>query len=155
MAKLEVLENKKLVLKNVISYELRDIPLEELESEINKFLTKLDVLSVQTFGPLVTKNFGTNISDTGKLTTSYDIMIQAHNYNQFKGIYKVYDRLTAEYCIYVRFSDHPQYSSYAHNKLDLYFYENDLISSNITYSVIVNESADHLTMDLFVPVKML
>ena len=53
MAKLEVLENKKLVLKNVISYELRDIELDSLDEEINNFLNKLDVLNVQTFGPLV------------------------------------------------------------------------------------------------------
>lgn len=155
MAKLEVLENKKLVLKNVLVYELRDIPLDTLESEMNKFINKIDVLKVQSFGPLITKNFGTNISDDGQLTTSYDLMIQAHNYTQFKNIYKTYEKLTAEYCVYVRFSDHPQYINFAHDKINLHFYENDLISSDITYSVIIEERDELLTMDLFVPVKTL
>lgn len=155
MAKLEVLENKKLVLKNVISYELRDIELDSLDEEINNFLNKLDVLNVQTFGPLVSKNFGTNISEAGELTSSYDLMIQAHNYKQFSNIYKTHDKVTAEYCLYVRFSDHPQYMQYAHNKLDLHFYENDIIPSDETYTIIVSETENHLTIDIFRPVKRL
>lgn len=155
MAKLEVLENKKLVLKNVLVHELRDIPIDTLEDEINRFTNKLDILKVQTFGPLITKNFGTNISNEGQFTTSCDLMVQAHDYIQFKNIYQTYERLTAEYCVYVRFSDHPQYINFAHDKINLHFYENDLISSDITYSIIIEEREEHLIMDLFVPVKTL
>ncbi|CAM3643786.1 AraC family transcriptional regulator [Erysipelothrix urinaevulpis] len=155
MAKLEVLENKKLVLKNVLVHELRDISLDSLEDEINRFINKLDVLKVQGFGPLITKNFGTNISDEGYLTTNYDLMIQAHDYTQYKNIYKTYDKLTAEHCVYVRFSDHPQYSNFAHDKINLHFYEKELISSDVTYSIIVEEKEELLIMDLFVPVKTL
>lgn len=155
MTKLVVRENKKLILKNVIVHELRDISLENVETEIDKFLSKLELLKVQTFGPLVTKNYGTQIREDGAITTNYDIMIQAHDYKQYKKIYKTYNQVTAEYCVYVRFEDHPQYSNYAHTKLELYFYENDLMSDGTTYSVIVNDTAEHLVMDLFQPVKQL
>ena len=55
MAKLEVLENKKLVLKNVLKKELRGISFEDIDQQINKFANRLDILKVQTFGPLVIK----------------------------------------------------------------------------------------------------
>ena len=60
MAKLEVLENKKLVLKNVLKKELRGISFEDIDQQINKFANRLDILKVQTFGPLVIKFCGTN-----------------------------------------------------------------------------------------------
>lgn len=58
MAKLEVLENKKLVLKNVLKKELRGISFEDIDQQINKFANRLDILKVQTFGPLVIKFCG-------------------------------------------------------------------------------------------------
>ena len=67
MAKLEVLENKKLVLKNVLKKELRGISFEDIDQQINKFANRLDILKVQTFGPLVIKFCGTNISEEGDI----------------------------------------------------------------------------------------
>lgn len=155
MTELLVSVNKKLVLKNVITYEIRDISLNELEEKIDFFLANINALRVETFGPLITKNYGTQIQDDGSLTTSYDIMVQAYNYKNFKHLYKVRENVSAEHCVYVRFEDHPQYANYAHAKLDLYFYENDLVSEGITYMVIINDSQEHLIMDLFQPVKSL
>lgn len=152
MAKLEIKENKKLVLKNVIAYEIRDILMEDLDAEINKFLNKIKLLKIQTFGPLVTKNYGVQIHEDGTMTVSYDVMIQAHDYKRYKNSYKVYDRLVAEYCAYVRFEDHPQYLNYAYSKLELYFYENDLETDGVIYNVLVSESEDFMVMDIFKPV---
>ena len=155
MPKLPVVENKKLVLTNVICYELRNISYDLLDTKINQFIHKLKVLNVNSFGPLITKAFGTNINPTGELMINYDIMVQVHNYVNYKDMFKTYDRLVVENCVYVRFDDHPQYMNFAHNKLDLYFYEQDLISSDITYTVIVEENNNNLVMDLFKPVKTL
>lgn len=155
MGKLEVRENKKLVLKNVIVYEIRDISMDALDDEINKFLNKIKVLNVQTFGPLVTKNFGAQVQEDGNITISYDVMVQAHDFNQYKNTYKVYERIVAEYCVYVRFEDHPQYLNHAYSKLDLHFYENDLESDGTIYNVLVNETESFITMDIFRPVQQI
>ena len=55
MPKLEVKTNKKLVLKNVIVHEMKNIKMSELEKELQKFERNLKLLNVQTFGPLMVR----------------------------------------------------------------------------------------------------
>ncbi|CAM3624919.1 AraC family transcriptional regulator [Erysipelothrix urinaevulpis] len=155
MSKLTVVENKKLVLKHVVCHELRNISLDVLDDKINQFVAQLQVLNVQSFGPLITKAFGSSMDDKGNITVNYDVMVQAHNYKNYKDMYKTYERLTEEHCVYLRFEDHPQYINFAHNKLDLYFYEHDLMAKDITYTIIVEDGQDHLVMDLFRPERKL
>ena len=143
MPKLEVKTNKKLVLKNVIVHEMKNIKMSDLEKELQKFERNLKLLNVQTFGPLITKNYGMSISDNGEMTICCDAMIQAHDYKQYQNTY------------IVRFEDRPEYLNYAYSKLDLFFYENDLEPEGITYSVLLNQTSDMMTMDLFKPVKRL
>lgn len=155
MPKLEVKTNKKLVLKNVIVHEMKNIKMSELEKELQKFERNLKLLNVQTFGPLITKNYGMSISDNGEMTICCDAMIQAHDYKQYQNTYIVHDIYTAEHCVYIRFEDRPEHLNYAYSKLDLFFYENDLESEGIIYSVLINQTSDMMTMDLFKPVKRL
>lgn len=155
MPKLEVLENKKLVLKNVLCKELKNIEFEILDAQINKFGLLLDKLSVQTFGPLVMKNSGVNISEDGKMTMDYNLFIQAHDYEQYKNSFDIIERLEVPYCIYIRFEGSPENLQYAHSKLDLYFYENELESTGEIYSVMIEETEHHTVVDLFRPVKVL
>ena len=153
MPKLEVLENKKLVLKNVLRKELKNIQLELLNEEINKFALLLDKLTVQTFGPLVTKSNGVNISDDGELIMDYDLLIQAHDYKQYKSSFEAIERLEVPNCIYLRFEGAPEDIQYAHSKLDLYFYENNLESTGEVYSVMIEDSEYHSVVDIFRPVR--
>ena len=155
MPKLEVLKNKKLVLKNVLKRELRDVEIEILNQELEKFSLLIDKLNVQTFGPLVIKNEGIQINGDGKMTADYDLLIQAHDYKQYKGSFEIIDRLEVPYCVYTRFNGLPADIQYAHTKLDLYFYENELESTGEIYSVILEESENHTVVDLFKPVKIL
>ncbi|VMW75869.1 Bacteriocin ABC transoporter [Streptococcus pneumoniae] len=53
MAKLEVKDNKKLVLKSVICKKLHDTKVEDVDQEINKFHQHLQLLKAQIFGPLL------------------------------------------------------------------------------------------------------
>lgn len=103
MAKLEVLENKKLVLKNVLIKELRNISLDEVDQEIQKFTNNLDILKVKAFGPLVIKSCGTNILDNGTITTDYDLIVQAHDYMQYKNQFVTKQRFECPHCAYIHF----------------------------------------------------
>ncbi|HEL2338774.1 TPA: AraC family transcriptional regulator, partial [Streptococcus suis] len=68
MSKLEVLENKKLVLKKVICKKLSSLQFEDLEQEIDRFYQHLQLLKVQMFGPLIVKNSGTILHEDGTIT---------------------------------------------------------------------------------------
>lgn len=75
MPKLEVKENKKLLLKNVLKRELKNIDVTDFYKGLENFKKELQLLRVQIFGPLIVKIGGTNISENGKITTNYDFFI--------------------------------------------------------------------------------
>ena len=94
MAKLEIQDNKKLVLKSVICKKLYDIKVENINQEIEKFYQHLQLLKAQIFGPLIVKSCGTTIHDDGLITTDFDFYIQAHNAQQYSNIYDVQDSIS-------------------------------------------------------------
>lgn len=155
MSRLKVEESKKLVLKSVLIHELRNIEMDSTEVEIQKFLNQLKLLNVQTFGPLITKNYGVSIGENGSMSVSYDVMVQAHDFKQYKNTFRTSEKVTVENCVYLRFEDHPQYIQLAYSKLDLYFYEEKLDSDGTIYNVIVRDSEDLIIMDIFRPVVVL
>lgn len=152
MPKLEVKEHKKLILVKVLKKELRGVSLDSIDQEITKFSQKLDLLKVQVFGPLVIHNIGTNIHEDGTMTMDYDLIIQAHDYMQYKNEFIIEDRLVCEHCLYIHFDGRPEDLSYAHMKIDLYEYENDLVTKGEMYTVCISEGENHVVMDLFKPV---
>lgn len=152
MSKLPIQENKKLVLKNVIKKELRSIKFEEFDNELQKFSTKIELLKVQVFGPLVIKACGMNVSEEGIMTCDYDLFTQAHDYKQYKNEFVIEDRHVVEHCVYLHYEGNPEDVAYAHSKLDLHFYEHDLHSDGVMYSICLQESEDYLAMDFFKPV---
>lgn len=152
MAKLEVLENKKLVLKNVLVNKLRGISFEDVDKEISKFVNKLNILNVKMFGPLVIKSYGTNIHEDGTITTDYDLIVQAHDYKQYKSNYYIQEKYECPHCVYIHYEGVPEDVNYATIKLDLYFYENELESNGEMYSVYIHDSEDYIVTDFFRPV---
>ncbi|MDR1794249.1 MAG: AraC family transcriptional regulator [Erysipelotrichaceae bacterium] len=155
MPRIETQENKTLVLKNCIIKELRDIHVDRLEMEINQFLNHLNSLHAQLFGPLITRNYGTHFFDDGSVTESYDVIVQAHDYLNFSRFYKVQEELRAEHCLFAHFDDNPGNMQYAYAKLDLIFYENDLISDGSQYSIFIQREDNRFVLDVFRPVKQL
>ena len=103
MAKLEIKDNKKLVLKSVICKKLYDIKAENINQEIEKFYQHLQLLKAQIFGPLIVKSCGTTIHDDGLITTDFEFYIQAHNAQQYSNIYDVQDYIYFKYCFFFRF----------------------------------------------------
>ena len=152
MSKLEIKENKKLVLKQVICKKLLGAQLDNVDNEIEKFHQHLQLLNVQLFGPLVVKNSGTKIHEDGQLTTDFELYVQAHDFRQYNKIYEVAEEISVPHCLYLRFEDSPEYLQLAYSKMELYFYENDLQTDGTTYTVYVNSTLDQMTADIFRPV---
>lgn len=152
MPKLEIKENKRLVLKNVIIKELRNISIRDLDPEINKFVNHLQVMHVQAFGPMVLKLIGTKLHEGGVISFDYDIIVQAHNYMNFKNQFKVEKEHTCDNCAYVRFEGRQEDLQFAHSKLDLHFYENDMATNGVSYTVHISNNPEHMVVDIFKPV---
>ena len=155
MPRLVVKQNKKLILKKVINKTLDLIPFENLDIEINKFYNNIQILKAQTFGPLIIRNKGVKISENGDITSDYDLYIQAHDYKQYKNQFNVLDEVVVEYCLYIRYEGKPEYLQLAFNKLEIYEYEEDIITRGDIYMVSIEESEDHIVMYIFKPVKMI
>lgn len=155
LQKIEIRENKKLILKKVINKSLDLIPLENLDTEINRFYNNIQALKAQVFGPLIIRNKGMKISDDGQITSDYDLYIQAHDYKQYKNQFNVLDEVVVEYCLYTRFEGKPEYIQLAFNKLEIYEYEEDIITRGDVYMVSLEDSQDYIIMDIFKPVKMI
>lgn len=155
MNKLEVLENKKLVLKNVLQKELKNIKMEQVDKEIAEFMKQIKLLNAQVFGPLVICTSGSNISEDGMITMNYDLFAQAHDYLKYKHEFATHERFVCEHCIYLHYEGTPEDISFAHSKLDLYFYENELISTGKIYTVCISKSNNYMVTDLFRPVLQL
>lgn len=155
MTKLHVKEHKKLILKNVVMKQHQGISIEETEDKFEKFINQTNMLNIQTFGPLVTINRGTTIHDDGTLTTDYELLVQAHDYKQYQKHFAIKDRIEFPHCVYLKFKGPAEEIHYAHSKLDLYFYENNLQSNGEVISVLINETADQIELDLFKPVVQL
>ena len=117
MAKLEIKENKKLVLKKVICKKLLGAQLDNVDNEIEKFHQHLQLLNVQLFGPLVVKNSGTKIHEDGQLTTDFELYVQAHDFRQYNKIYEVAEEISVPHCLYLRFEDSPEYLQLAYSKM--------------------------------------
>ncbi len=152
MSKLEVKENKRLLLKKVIIFEIRNIELDKLEANIQKFINYTQVLNIQMFGPLITRLVGSNIQKDGTVKYDYDVIIQAHDYLQYKDKFKVRSEYNCDHCIYVRYEGKPENLPFAHSKLELFMYENDLSSNGEIYNVFVSNTQEEMIVDIFRPV---
>lgn len=155
MPKIEIYNNKKLILKNVLERKLENLEINLLNLEINKFLNLLNTLSVQSFGPLILRNEGVLFSEIGTVSANYNLYIQAHDYKQYKNQFNVLDEVVVENCLYTRFEGKPEYLQLAFNKLEIYEYEEDIITRGDIYMVSLEDSEDHIVMDIFKPVKVI
>lgn len=149
---LEVQENKKLVLKNVVIKQLRDIEAQSLDFEVQKFINQLKVAQAQMFGPIILRMLGTKFQEDGSLSFDYDVIVQAHDFENYKEQFHTEIEHCCNQCIYVRFEGELSDVNYAQMKLDVYLYENELESTGETYTVYVDEDRENAIIDIFRPV---
>lgn len=152
MGKLDLISGKKLVLKKVIIKKLPGIALQDIDHEIQQFYQQLKLLNVQIFGPLITRNKGTNIHEDGTISVDYELYMQAHDYQQYDHQFDISDEICVENCLYVRFCDSPEYLELAQAKMSIYIYEEDIPVLEDTYTVFVSSNDAQITVDIFKPV---
>lgn len=149
--KILITPNKKLKLMNVLVKELRNISIDELDSEIKKFINFIEVTRIQTRGPIVTCSKGLNLSDDN-MTIDYDIMIQLIQKNNFHG-YKMKKEIMIPNCLYAHFSGRQEDIGFVQSKLNLFIWENDLIETGEEYTVHLKSQGDLAEIDIFKPME--
>ncbi|MDF9825857.1 hypothetical protein M2475_002243 [Breznakia sp. PF5-3] len=152
MSKLNVLENKSLLLKQVVKCEIHNISIYEFDRKLQLFIQRLQTMNADLFGPLVTHMKGTTFNEKGEVKADYEIFVQANNYLDFKDEFIVMDMFRFDHCICLRFEDHPKYFDLAHQKLQVYLYEHDLDSSGSVITVLMEESEAMIKADIFIPI---
>lgn len=155
MSKIQILENKKLKLANVLVKELHGIKFEEIDNEVQKFINFLEIAQIQTKGPLITKNGGLKIHDNGDVSTNYEVMVQtAYEINLLQVGFSFYDSIVIENCLFTRFEGKNEELIYAQNKLNLHLWENDLIEVGNEYMIYLSDEGELLQVDIFRPVEI-
>ncbi len=155
MPQIEMREGKVLKLINVLS---RKVPSEELlhqDKYISMMMTWLKAKGYQTMGPLIMYSSGVKgVNAEGVPDIDTRIMVQLQNSHiRLELPYKFEQELRVTDCLLARFNDHPDKLQFATNKLTLYAYEHDIELTGETYMVLLEQQADKLLADVFMPTK--
>ena len=154
MAKLEIKTKKKLTLKNVLKYEIIDGKVENIDKEVQKFITYLDISKIKTLGPLVTYTGNFKIDqETGTMTSNFSVMIQLESEYSNHPDYVFSKEEKVGNCLYLKFNDKEEFLQYASNKIDLVIYENDLTRNGGIYQVLIKRQNGYIETDFFQPIE--
>ena len=150
MSKIEIQEGKRLKLVNVVVNSLDQIQPAELDYEINKMLTNINALDIKIKGPLITYFKGTRVSDSGEIFLDYDILLQTEELTEING-YQIKQNYKTEQCLYTHFSGEAEAFHFAQEKLGIYAWENDVITTGEEYIIYIENDGLYLTADIFRP----
>lgn len=150
-----ILENKKLVLKNVIRKRCKNLPSDKVDEEVRKFQNTLLAHNPLVFGPLVICNKGTHVLESGAVNLDIDILVQAREYKKMKDLFEIEESHECRHCVVAQYEDDAEHIPLAFSKLDIYIYENDLIPTGIMYTLYKNDSPSHTSIDIFKQVEKL
>lgn len=153
MSKIKLYENKKLVLKQVVIFKLRDILAENIDTQISIFLKKIDQLGLITKGPLIVKSIDNYVDSNNLIRQSSDVIIQIEKKSEkICDLYEFQDEFISESCVMVHFEGSPSDIYYAYDKLKLHFFENIILSNGLYYTVFLEENENYVKVDIFKPV---
>lgn len=149
MPKLLVRENKKLVLNKVIKNDLFQISSLDLQKKIDDFNNDLIVNQAQLFGPNIIQYKESTITSDGRILLNLTIYQQAHNYKEFSNKYDIEAKFSSPKCIYLRYDGIFSDMDITEKKIDVYCYENNLITKPNIFVIMVEQSEDRVIADYF------
>lgn len=149
MPKLLVRENKKLVLNKVIKNDLFQISSLDLQKKIDDFNNDLIVNQAQLFGPNIIQYKESTITSDGRILLNLTIYQQAHNYKEFSNKYDIEEKFSSPKCIYLRYDGIFIDMDIIEKKIDVYCYENNLITKPNIFVIMIEQSEDRVIADYF------
>lgn len=153
MIKSPIKENKKLVLKNVLTKHYQRIDIHAIKATIDQFIYELRLRQIETTGPLVVRRKGGRIDKDGRHTTDLEVFIQAEAYPCNQDYFQTAESICFDRCLHLRYKGKRSRLHFAYSKLELYIFNHGLVTEDDTISVYVHEYQDHVEMDVFRPLK--
>ncbi|WP_303754207.1 hypothetical protein [Enterococcus sp. S86.2] len=151
MEKVDIQKEKTLKLMKVLIKELDQVDLIDLDHEIQKMLTLIQVAGIKVRGPLITRMKRTHVTSDGKLLIDYDIILQTVSGGEIEGleyseVYKVSN------CLYAHFDGLSEDFHFSQEKLGLYAWENNILTTGEEYVVHIKNGGEKLIADIFRPI---
>lgn len=141
-----------LSLANVFIKKLYSVTLIELDEAIHKMMQFIEVTGIQICGPLITYVKGPYVTASGEVSVDYDMMIQTIELTHITG-YDAKEIYKTGKCLYAHFDGVVDDFHFTQNKLALYAWENEILTTGEEYIVYIENDGFHLIGDIFRPVK--
>ena len=150
---IEIRENKKLKLQNLISKELTDIEVLEFPKTLEMFRSFILARKLNPIGPIITHTKVAVENGISKriITISTQLsktLEDVLNYPYFFGKETIIDN-----CLYARFVGLENYSHLASYKLQVYAFETEKKLKGDMYTIFVGNNEEILTIDVFAPLE--
>lgn len=148
---LQLSHNKTMKLTNVVSKEIFENELEQLELVVMKMENYIKSKGSQPIGPLIQHTI-TEMSADGNVTVKMQLLRQSSNFiNQKNDEYKIESLIRVPNCMYCRYIGPEQYLKFAYDKINLAAFEEDIRLKGDSYTIFVNrnENEGAITADVF------
>lgn len=110
--------------------------------------------SLNAHGPLITSSrLSTDIENGTSIIKTSVIMQLTQPLPSPEPPYEYEHLIKTGPCLFVRFTGNPQDIQYASMKLSVYAFENGILLEGSSYMVFVNQNADNMIADIFMPIK--
>lgn len=151
MNKIKISTNQTLLLNDVLIEKLQGITHEEFNFYFEAFMQQLRKRKIPVYGSVATKLAGSHYDETSHVTLDYNIYVQSKQYALYKDEWETMQQFQINNCIRVHFEDNPSFFDLAHQKLQVYLYENT-IKIKALYTVLHKTDAALLIADLYAEV---
>ncbi|MDR1913938.1 MAG: hypothetical protein LBQ68_05585 [Clostridiales bacterium] len=148
---IQVRENKTLVLNNVLLRKIGLKEKEDLSTTLERMNSYIKSKNWDTRGPLIIHDVIKDINLRDETALNMEAMFQlAQTPSSVTLPYIYVPSLRVENCLFARFAGRQSDVHYAHEKMSVYAYENDIALKTETYSVFLETRQEDVVMDIFI-----
>lgn len=154
MSKISIETNKNLKLINVLIRKKKMVKVIDLYKEITKYTNFLSVAKIQTRGPLITRQYNSQMDENGILYSDFDLMVQTTKALKTNSALNTQfqNSLNIPNCLYSKFKGAIEDIEYVQSKMKIHIWEENLIDSGEEYMVYLENSQGLAEIDLFKPI---
>ncbi|OCN03835.1 hypothetical protein A4S06_04520 [Erysipelotrichaceae bacterium MTC7] len=150
MKQIKITEHESIVFTQLAIENIKQIQVYEFERYLQQFINRIQLQKVQTTGPLIHKLCGSTFTGQGDLLLDYILMVQSeHDTPGFETIASI----SLENCLRVEFCDHPRFFDLSHQKLSVYLYEHEYVSTGELYTLFYENSETCIHAVMYVPLE--
>ncbi|MDR0887596.1 MAG: hypothetical protein LBM39_00215 [Candidatus Methanoplasma sp.] len=145
---IEIVENKVLKLKNVLSRDLSSQDSGEIQKVFVMFDSYTKSKNLTPYGPMIIHS--RSHVEHGTLSNKSRLLAQLREIPEKTDPPYAFDELVRiENCLLARYRGDPRLIQMAHGKLQVYAFENGITLKNETYTVFIEQTENELIADVF------